>query len=83
MERLALVACVLLGACSTTDGTSRIAAILQQLGENYKHCERHITYSAGLGPLSTGASVSGSVDCDPLRDAVETELREIIAEDEQ
>lgn len=59
---LAAATSVLLCACQTAGDPG---AVLKQLGETYAHCERHITYTAALGVLAPGASISGSVDCPP------------------
>lgn len=49
-------------ACQTAGDPG---AVLKQLGETYAHCERHITYTAAVGVLTPGASITGSVDCPP------------------
>ncbi len=51
-----------LSACSTLTGGSNAVDMLKQLDANYAHCERHITYQAGIG-LAPSAAVSGSVNC--------------------
>ena len=59
---MAAATSVLLCACQTAGDPG---AVLRQLGETYAHCERHITYTAAVGVLVPGASISGSVDCPP------------------
>lgn len=62
MKRAILLAalCAPLGACAPNP-----EELLDAIGRNYSHCERHITYSAGVGILSPGVSISGSVNCAP------------------
>jgi len=59
---IVLLAAVALAGCAGGNGTEMLDAI----GRNYGHCERHITYSAGIGVLSPGAQVSGSINCSPV-----------------
>lgn len=62
---LVSVSALALSGCGTMSG-SDAAAVLEQLGKNYGHCERHLSYSAGIGIISPGATLSGSISCPPL-----------------
>lgn len=37
--------------------------LLKQMDANFANCERHITFQGGIGVITPGAQVSGSVDC--------------------
>lgn len=56
------LACLSLGACSSL-GQQGSADLLKQLDQNFAQCDRHITFQAGVGVITPGAAVSGSVDC--------------------
>lgn len=66
MKTLLFAGCALLlastSACSSL-GQQGSADLLKQLDTNFAGCDRHITFQAGVGIVTPGASVSGSVDC--------------------
>jgi hypothetical protein len=55
-------AAVAMSACSSL-GQQGSADLLKQLDQNFAQCDRHITFQAGVGIITPGAAVSGSVDC--------------------
>jgi hypothetical protein len=56
-----MCAAVALAGCAGMNGNS--ADLLKQLDSNFAGCDRHITFQAGVGVVTPGAQVSGSVDC--------------------
>lgn len=58
----AVTAAVALSGC-TSLGQSNSAELLKQIDTNFAQCERHITFQAGVGVVTPGAQISGSVDC--------------------
>lgn len=57
---LTIAAAAALSACAA--GADR-TELLKQLDANFAACERHITFQAGVGVITPGAQVSGSIDC--------------------
>jgi hypothetical protein len=55
------VALALGGCAGLSSGGS--SDLLKQLDSNFATCDRHITFQAGVGVVTPGAAVSGSVDC--------------------
>ncbi len=68
---LGLAGAMPLAGCASAN----TAEVIKVLGETYAHCERTVTYSAGLGLLSPGLQVSGSIKCDPAQRAAEAGAR--------
>lgn len=54
-------AAIALTGCAAMGGNS--SDLLKQLDSNFANCDRHITFQGGVGVVTPGAQVSGSVDC--------------------
>jgi hypothetical protein len=67
MKTLLLAGALALAAVSvsgcTSLGQQGSADLLKQIDTNFAQCDRHITFQAGVGVVTPGAQVSGSVDC--------------------
>jgi len=58
------LACAVPGLASCAGLNSGGSAdLLKQLDTNFAGCERHLTFQAGVGVVTPGAQLSGSVDC--------------------
>lgn len=60
---LVLASPIALSGCAGMGSSASQADLLKQIDSNFAKCERHITFQAGVGVITPGAQVSGSVDC--------------------
>ena len=58
---IACAALAVSGCAGMNSGSS--ADLLKQLDTNFAGCDRHVTFQAGVGVVTPGAQISGSVDC--------------------
>jgi hypothetical protein len=54
-------AAIALTGCAAMGGSS--SDLLKQLDSNFATCDRHITFQGGVGVVTPGAQMSGSIDC--------------------
>lgn len=59
----ALALAASLSGCAGFAANTNQAELLKQLDTNFARCDRHITFQAGVGVVTPGAQISGSVDC--------------------
>jgi hypothetical protein len=63
LPAIAMVGVAVGAAGCSSLGQQGSADLLKQLDQNFAQCDRHITFQAGVGVVTPGAAVSGSVDC--------------------
>lgn len=66
----AITLAVSLSGCATGQSPDAAERTIRAFGEAYAHCERHFTYTAGVGIMAPGVQISGSIDCKPRPVAV-------------
>lgn len=64
----ALSACASLGGCALNSADA--TALLKQADTNFQNCDRQINFTAGLGVVTPGAQVTGTINCKAVTGAV-------------